>query len=1173
MANWSTLKAAIASVIKNNGNQEITGQVLQNVLNNIISSVGGNASFVDVAVPSTNPGVPDGNVFYLTATAGTYPNFNGIEVRDGEAVILLWNNNAWSKKVTDFVTQEKFSQLGSEVGVVKRVLKTTAQLFTKNEIPQGSTIKYRSFVKSNGISYLRVFDKNGAGIKSFCEAYTALNKDTEFKGEYVLPENYEYVSYYVFAGEVEIQIEASTSNKCLNKFVNKLDEKVKNINSTLNQVVLKKIDSVKVVDNQVSETAKWAFNGELNNQIVYARILADRRVNNTEVFNGGNSLGIALSSNFQRYDLSNVDSFQVYLSLDGAGSVTLEYIKESELTKWIMEDKFIFQYEERSFENAIMGFKSTLTGRKGYARITSEHPITTSGVFDGSENMGFSIPKNGDWIYLDCSKYKNFRIYLSSAQETKVVLDFVEDTPFSDLIDEKINAVKKEVAELDRNSYTTKIIVEGLKREYSSTYTNSRPFSFDLSDVIIDNGVIPSYINIEYSSENTKVPGLFIEAETVKKGAFASFYNSEVVSTKGNVYHYRFNLPSVDSLLSDADDSILKYKVTCQISGKATTENHHIITLFDVKAKLFFKQGAQLIEKELNKVNDKVNDKAKSNENSVNYKWRGYNNMKKVTVKKDGSGDFTTIQDAINSINDASPLNQYDVQVYDDFIITDLKELYKSGGYKNTEDNPSSPVALFFMKNWVHVRGMGRQIKLSIESPNDLSSASFLNIQVIYPCGNNILDNFYVSIKGGRYAIHHESGGSKNSQDYHATTIFRNIVAEHFGNNSYPNSNWGSTYAQANGTTSGTNWIYENCKWISHETFPFYTHKNSDFDEPCHITFINCSMITFAAKNMREISQECYFGDIGSNVHSDTTIIGCNFVGFSSFGYGNVRGLETNRIGDDIRLGGLNLHGHSNTKMVINSCNKSTLIFRSKNNGHISVVGGTAYDLLWGETFRTYPSSENYPCTVVGIRKIFDRSVNWGQNATNVYSLAYRLGNCASSPKTLMLNIDGIEVSIVFNKNYMTSDGSGYSVYTEPYMKNSSIINEINSFLSAYGARCEVAGDTEYKSYEDCEELGYNKTTDVIPSGKFLVRDYSNGAYAWRLAKSSDTKIEGYSGERISQGNCGRVILTKKVLIPIYPNSNIGEKYTINDNSTLEITSDNDKVRFVSVDGSVVEQV
>ena len=115
MANWNTLKAAVADAISTNGNQEITGQILQNVLNSIITNVGENATFVGVATPETNPGTPDGPVFYLTATAGTYPNFNGIEVQDGEAVILLWDNNAWSKKVTGFATQEKLSQLGSKL--------------------------------------------------------------------------------------------------------------------------------------------------------------------------------------------------------------------------------------------------------------------------------------------------------------------------------------------------------------------------------------------------------------------------------------------------------------------------------------------------------------------------------------------------------------------------------------------------------------------------------------------------------------------------------------------------------------------------------------------------------------------------------------------------------------------------------------------------------------------------------------------------------------------------------------------------------------------------------------------------------------------------------------------------------------------------------------------------
>ena len=117
MANWTILKAAIADIIKTNGNQEITGQLLQNVLNNIVSSVGENATFAGIAIPTTNPGAPDGPVFYLAATAGIYPNFNGNEVLGGEAAILLWNNGAWSKKVTGFATQKKLIELEYYAGV------------------------------------------------------------------------------------------------------------------------------------------------------------------------------------------------------------------------------------------------------------------------------------------------------------------------------------------------------------------------------------------------------------------------------------------------------------------------------------------------------------------------------------------------------------------------------------------------------------------------------------------------------------------------------------------------------------------------------------------------------------------------------------------------------------------------------------------------------------------------------------------------------------------------------------------------------------------------------------------------------------------------------------------------------------------------------------------------
>lgn len=101
MANWTILKEAIASVIKTNDNQEITGQLLQNALNNIITNVGENATFAGIATPTTNPGTPDGPVFYIATTAGSYSNFGSLEVSKGETAILQWNNGTWTKNAIE----------------------------------------------------------------------------------------------------------------------------------------------------------------------------------------------------------------------------------------------------------------------------------------------------------------------------------------------------------------------------------------------------------------------------------------------------------------------------------------------------------------------------------------------------------------------------------------------------------------------------------------------------------------------------------------------------------------------------------------------------------------------------------------------------------------------------------------------------------------------------------------------------------------------------------------------------------------------------------------------------------------------------------------------------------------------------------------------------------------
>lgn len=122
MANWNDLKASVAEAIKTNGNQEITGQILQNTLNSIISNLGENATFAGIATPNTNPGTPDGNVFYLASQGGTYSNFSSIIVRRGELAVLTRINNTWIKnsiEISNFIGDVPIENFISEVNVSK----------------------------------------------------------------------------------------------------------------------------------------------------------------------------------------------------------------------------------------------------------------------------------------------------------------------------------------------------------------------------------------------------------------------------------------------------------------------------------------------------------------------------------------------------------------------------------------------------------------------------------------------------------------------------------------------------------------------------------------------------------------------------------------------------------------------------------------------------------------------------------------------------------------------------------------------------------------------------------------------------------------------------------------------------------------------------------------------
>lgn len=117
MSNYNSLKTTIDANIKQNGRQEITGQILNSVLNQMVTTLGAGYQFAGVATTATNPGSPDAKVFYIANGKGIYTNFGGIEVTEDEVVVLYWDSS-WHKVSTGIASQEKLTELESKTGEV-----------------------------------------------------------------------------------------------------------------------------------------------------------------------------------------------------------------------------------------------------------------------------------------------------------------------------------------------------------------------------------------------------------------------------------------------------------------------------------------------------------------------------------------------------------------------------------------------------------------------------------------------------------------------------------------------------------------------------------------------------------------------------------------------------------------------------------------------------------------------------------------------------------------------------------------------------------------------------------------------------------------------------------------------------------------------------------------------
>lgn len=143
--NYSVLKESVRAIIKENNNEEITGDLLQQVLIAIINTLGAGYQFAGIATPDTQPGTPDARIWYLCVAKGTYQDFGEPFTLDGSAIAICVLNSEWHTEIVDIPTgeyiTEKLAALAAEFENYAKVNGTYPELTSgaaQNLVGRGS---------------------------------------------------------------------------------------------------------------------------------------------------------------------------------------------------------------------------------------------------------------------------------------------------------------------------------------------------------------------------------------------------------------------------------------------------------------------------------------------------------------------------------------------------------------------------------------------------------------------------------------------------------------------------------------------------------------------------------------------------------------------------------------------------------------------------------------------------------------------------------------------------------------------------------------------------------------------------------------------------------------------------------------------------------------------------
>lgn len=221
MSNYSILKGHINSAIYQNDTQDISGTDMNSILKEIVESFGAGYLYMGVATPSTAPGTPDQNVFYIAGTEGTYTNFGGITVANEVAVLKY--NGAWSKQNTGikFVSVSQKTghtdiTIGGTTTPVASVTDYEKSIQGTEKIDNTTTIanEYKRIyfpIKSGQIYNFKKVSGSSVQIKCINADDTLTDVKFSLYDEVVFTSDNDYIGYQT-AGPVTIRVTSTSIN-------------------------------------------------------------------------------------------------------------------------------------------------------------------------------------------------------------------------------------------------------------------------------------------------------------------------------------------------------------------------------------------------------------------------------------------------------------------------------------------------------------------------------------------------------------------------------------------------------------------------------------------------------------------------------------------------------------------------------------------------------------------------------------------------------------------------------------------------------------------------------------------------------------------------------------------------------------------------------------------------